>query len=1326
MKKRLINTFEKGINSDLHPLNTPKNIMTDALNASVTTTHEEQLIIQNAEGLDEIATLSDGFKHIASKEYEGILYIISSKESTNEIEIGSYPGFKPLSTDTGGNHTAVDLENSYHPFYNFYRGSGSYDNDSNYTSPFRTTKIPLNLNNKIDLEIQSSYDGSINVIFTDNENSPRIVNSRFKPLHDKYIVAERRQDKDSNTYSDKNIDNTKLILEDNTSIAKLYLKGIGNNGSLRVGGYRFFFRYEDEDGNVSNIIEESRLVSIFHGNSLTTANAGLEGDTTSKNVLFRLINLSGNYRKIVVYYSFLSGQNVTIPVIYKVRKSFVIGEDNSCNVNIYGNEATSIIDESNLTFTYSSISAVKNTLANSGRLLLGNINAKESIYDDLKLLAANNIKAELVQSDEIEFARDITEIDKNGYSDPINIYKYLGYWSGETYEFGVVFITKDGETPVFPVKSVASGWQNNLGVCKVDKGFNITSQKLKALAVKFTMDSVVNDNKDILGLFYVRRERIRDVKYQGLLCDCFSTISNRIPRSTTTLPVMTGPRLGYGPEVDAPASKHYCWAPCPGHLAEWTLSLIADSDVKLRHFMYRGQPTGSPEFHKKAFYSGDVLSRPMLAVSDFSSKKHVKTFGHTIMSDGEHTNTLRSRVVAFTGFKQEIDSEAETTFVDTGYASHENQGFTSFVDRSCIIDVNGSLKDASVSDFKNQFISHKSTQGVFETSTRFDITGELPMISKYQGYIGVNLTNPILNSEIREDSYSDGTLEYSWGFEGATDYWKNPITKHIDLDRLRLGYLTNIYEQNGENSVGDIRNIYMSGREDEPYFAISRRYTKAEAYAEPKVYGGDCYTGLNSCRVWFRGGDPKVSDPKTLTAGDSGGFVDTGFVMSWPSENNYNTNVRMLEYKEGEQTLFSSNRSYFPVRKIDTIKSSFQYDTTLYNNGISSEVDPVLKFRDNTTFPLINYIYPNRVMVSAKSIQSQFKNGFRNFTGSNYRDYSSELGPIVKLLSLQDNVYLICANGISVIQISKQTLIGTEDEVLVDTAKVLPAKDSIISKVYGAQTLHAADVSNFALYGIDISKNVIWQLLNNQFSVISTYNIQKKLNAFKEDLGKDFIGIVKTDKINFKVYFTYLSKDKSKSRTLVYNEGLKLWESELEYHPTLLSETKNGLVLFDALGDQAKLYTFVKGKTCKFKNVQKTFEVEFVVNDASELQKVITNLQLVSNNIAPEKIIYTTHEDDPQTATDIKIVTQDILVRGGDKGKPGYVPISAANCQIVDDKVEIVCQRDWEKDDTSRANRSNRGHNRDIRDKYIRIRLVYSGDKKVVIQKIISTVTLNN
>lgn len=125
MKKETINTFEKGMIKDLHPLTTPNNILTDALNATLITYNGNENILQNDMGNAEIGTafLSKGYVPVGMKEYGGIVYVAAYNPETGKGQIGSFPS--PQQLWEGENWTVNNLPEIVSPSitFDFYDGN---------------------------------------------------------------------------------------------------------------------------------------------------------------------------------------------------------------------------------------------------------------------------------------------------------------------------------------------------------------------------------------------------------------------------------------------------------------------------------------------------------------------------------------------------------------------------------------------------------------------------------------------------------------------------------------------------------------------------------------------------------------------------------------------------------------------------------------------------------------------------------------------------------------------------------------------------------------------------------------------------------------------------------------------------------------------------------------------------------------------------------------------------------------------------------------------------------------------------------------------------
>lgn len=98
MKKETINTFEGGLMKDLHPLTTPKNVLTDALNATYITYNGNEYILQNDMGNVKIknALLKAGYVPVGMKEHGGIVYVAAYNPKTGKGQVGSFPSPKQL------------------------------------------------------------------------------------------------------------------------------------------------------------------------------------------------------------------------------------------------------------------------------------------------------------------------------------------------------------------------------------------------------------------------------------------------------------------------------------------------------------------------------------------------------------------------------------------------------------------------------------------------------------------------------------------------------------------------------------------------------------------------------------------------------------------------------------------------------------------------------------------------------------------------------------------------------------------------------------------------------------------------------------------------------------------------------------------------------------------------------------------------------------------------------------------------------------------------------------------------------------------------------
>jgi len=236
--------------------------------------------------------------------------------------------------------------------------------------------------------------------------------------------------------------------------------GLSEGGSLKSGNYVFYFKYSDADGNESDIITESGIISCYIGklNDPFSTRGGLVDELTNKIAKLTLNNLDTSYDYVNIYFtrSTSDDDEQEITEAYKIISRKVINNSSQLTITITGLEDTQDISIDDLNLQYSIVDAVKTQAQVQNLLFFGNVHKPTIPYKDLTDLALRMYPT-ISNSNNIgyldhEYApKELDdELLSNEYYDASNVYKYTGYWNKEIYRFGVVFIMKDDSlSPVF-------------------------------------------------------------------------------------------------------------------------------------------------------------------------------------------------------------------------------------------------------------------------------------------------------------------------------------------------------------------------------------------------------------------------------------------------------------------------------------------------------------------------------------------------------------------------------------------------------------------------------------------------------------------------------------------------------------------------------------------------------------------------------------------------------------------------------------------------------------------------------------------------------------
>ena len=421
--------------------------------------------------------------------------------------------------------------------YNF--GTISWDQTShNVNNEFGYT-----VNTPLTIEIQDSYDGSVNLILVADREKPRIINSGFSVLpNDRYNVLTdvRNQTVKTNNY---NIDTVLLdteLIRTSGILTNIALLDVQSGGQFKGGNYTFYIKFGDADYNQTDVVAESGIVSIFNGNDgvPSTISGTLADERTDKAIRLAVTGLNHAYSKIYIYYSReysdTQGYRMTeygmfkepIDFIEKEKEELFDSGEKGQSFWLTGFEQTVSIDPEILNIDYHTVDWARSEAQHSNMLFLGNVGQKETfdLYTRLR---------EISESIEIKYPKQAdgslispVSIDyKTGeeYYSTQNIYRYVGYYPGEIYRFGIVYILKDGsKTPVFNTKGY--NFQNELengkyetlkkGVVLMPKLNVITSSEIKPIYLEFVIPEI--NEPDVAGWFIVRQKRIPNTICEGL------------------------------------------------------------------------------------------------------------------------------------------------------------------------------------------------------------------------------------------------------------------------------------------------------------------------------------------------------------------------------------------------------------------------------------------------------------------------------------------------------------------------------------------------------------------------------------------------------------------------------------------------------------------------------------------------------------------------------------------------------------------------------------------------------------------------------------------
>lgn len=1087
-----------------------------------------------------------------------------SKEELGE-ELG-----KPISDD------AKDWSDYKYP--KLPNGIQSYEDDpifydKNQLVDFDTDELSFDINHPVDILPQWSYDGSVNLIINDGKNIPRLINSRFSPLgRGKYQIVDRKGNNDTNIYDQgAQFDSDTSLYKTYVGIPKIEFINVYQSGNLPIGNYHFYFRYVDADGNETDFVGESGMVSIFKGTQFGSITSGFRDENSYKSVKFLISNIDPAYQYINVYYTRSSSdinENATIQA-YKIDQKFLVNNSLVCQVFITGNEQKTEITVDEINPQYQIAQNVQTQESCQNMLFFGNIENQNIDYTELSDLSLRFIARANTEQTYDPGTHDYNVASRNTYIDPSFIYNFTGYQNHEIYRFGIVYLLKNGTlSPVFNIRGMYFNEENteytNFPVMyKKNEGdkesrLYISSNEDTGIVYKDGNDASTEATESLENIYGVLR---------------IETGLNREISNVIGIQVDIQDRDNLFQELRKHNIKGYFFVRqkrIPLRLCQaFTMGIDGESNTPLLYTDSSTTVNSKSKDNSKDFYIAErFLTDDKRLVHNLEDRLYC---------------VPKANVYKYGAICPEYDVNSpyyNTLFCGDEYIVEQASGSTPLQQdetETRHFYVEGVKEVEKPTTFTTRIVGVEDNVKLVEVGNK--------MFSARAGEAEEAFRYEYINSEIKSTD-SSNLIRGSFGPYIAFDGYKYP------------GTLVNIYIK--DYQIMNKQELFKIRYSDKsPYYAISERYDIEENKEKFVLYRGDTYICTFTHRLNRNFQDPQAPTNHKIVDEDcwkdnyevSDGVVKTenfdkinlgdvnavkiGIWVTFQLVSSSNLNIRALDDSVvDEVSLTGHARAFYPYSGMSADGSYKIPEALCYNKGFNKSLSERHNF-EVPDVPAIKNDFTNRIAYSDIHVNDAFKNGFRTFRGTHYRDYPKTYGQITKLVELRGSLLCVFEHGVALIPVNERAVAGegTGGNIYINTSNVLPENPKVISDTFGSQWKDSIIKTPMGVYGVDTVGKKIWRTNGENFECISDFKVQEFLNkniTLTEREIDPIIGIrnVKTHYNKFKhdVMFTFydnLYGFEEKVWNLCYNELMQKWITFYSWVPSYSENIYNQYFSFD-------------------------------------------------------------------------------------------------------------------------------------------------------------------
>lgn len=1033
-----------------------------------------------------------------------------------------------------------------------------------------TELLNFDLNHPIDIVTQQSYDGSVNLILNDGSTYPKLINTRFSSTGmNTYQIVDREGDNDTNIYDIDSFESDISLYKKTNNIANLTFMGLNTSGNLRVGNYVFYFKLSDSDGNETDFIAESGIVTCHIGNlnDPSSIQGGIRDENSYKSASFLLTNIDSSYNNVVVYYtrstSDIDGNEMTTS--FKIMKQFAV-YNNVAKISITGFETVQSVSINDINVAYNVVNSAVAQTTCQNMLFLGNVANPDIPYKELTDLSLHFLP-------ELNVENNIGRVDKDykdnsGVAQPyeyynvMNIYNRLGYWNDEIYRLGVVYILNDYTlSPVFNIRGISR--LAKLGDAdRIDwkdyplfkEGFDPTSTNDIATIQANREYIPINKETYKLDSQNENSKGVVKIKYNG----------NQLADSGT-IPI------GFDIKISKDAARElrrYTKGFFFVRQKRIPTTLAQAVTIGLENTSYLPVlPTSDDEYRVERFLDDDgVLTHDFdRRCKDIPSKSVLEGYA-ALCPEFElrqsyfnqlFTGTQFNVKMAKSQFTQKYFERSGVHFYNTSY-SYNDATQDEVYNIMAVGDNVKSLKG------KKQLFSARA--GEAEEAWR---------VSYY------DYTNKSSNAR--------NLLRGSWGpYIGLEGY----NTSKMSLIDIKIPN----YEENLLDTYFEVRYEDSSA-----FYAICNRMVWDDMEEDGSnmivkdLFRGDCYIGNYTHRMCRNFQDSSAptnddivdqmswKDNYTISDSEKNSKINRGDVNAikmghWVTVrvcSNINLSMRSVDMSYiSELGLTGKARGFYPLQAMSVTGESKIPESFVINGGINSTTSDKYYY-ELPNVPAIKNKFHIRVMYSDVNVNDSFKNGYRVFKLTHYRDYPLTYGSIVKLVEWFGSIICVFEHGVALIPVNERAVAGegAGGNIFINTSNVLPENPKMLSDTFGTQWSESVIKTPYYVYGVDTVGKKIWRTNGQTFEVISDFKVQKFLNdniSLTEKEKTPIIGIrnVKTHYNRFKqdVMFTFYDDINTLEENvwnLCYNEVMQKFVTFYSWVPSYSENIDNIFFSFD-------------------------------------------------------------------------------------------------------------------------------------------------------------------